>query len=139
MKTIERIYITKGDNIFNFDGVRADKAWAIVIDGKVYWADSSFDTTEVLGFRLERIGVVIEPRKSGAIDFGQWVNKPDGGRKAVIDKRVTKISKHHDDVFNETSSYMKRAVKNSNGSYFWNPNDLWDLIYSEEDSDTKIA
>lgn len=127
MKTIERIYITKGDNVYDSEGRTCDKAWGIKVNGKVYWCDSSFATIEQLEWKLNSLGVMVSNTSRGA-KWGQLEDDGDGRKVARVCNPITRINKHQDDVFSSESGYIKKAIKDSEGSYWWRLSDLVKLI-----------
>lgn len=122
MKKIERIYITKGDNLFNHEGLKCDKTLGIVIDGSIYWLNQSFARLNELEDQLRyNLGIAISCDQK---KFGVFENDT-----AYMNKNVTRISQHHDDVFSNKSSYIKRAVRNpANGHYWWHFDELRELL-----------
>ena len=130
MQTITRIYITRGDNLYNEDGARCDKAVALEFNKKLYWANYSFATLRELSYHLECYGIHLD-HSTG--QWGMWeVDEYTGERGATLNKRITKIGKHHDDVFSANSSYMKRSVMDENGNCFWDVFDLKQQLQAEE-------
>lgn len=124
-KIIERIYVTKGDNLVNYEGIKSDKAIGLQIDGSIYWLNHTFARLSDLEDQLRyNFGIAIscDHKKFGV--FGE-VEKDT----AHINKNVTRITQHHDDVFNNKSSYIKRAVRNPvNGHYWWHFDELRDFL-----------
>lgn len=119
MLNIERIYTTRGDNLYDADGIKCDKAWAVVIDSKIYWVDGIFANIDELRWRLERLGVGI--MKCGK--RWRWGLVDEFG-SATMTNSITTISKHHDDIFTQGSTYMKKSVMNEEGGLWWDINDL---------------
>lgn len=112
---LERIYVTRGDNLVDHAGCKWDKAFALQFDGKLYWVNKSFGRLWELESFFLNFGVYLDEK--GRYGF---LNEKGG---ASLDKKVTKIAAHHDDVFSSGSSYHKRSVKASN-SFWWNPEEL---------------
>ena len=112
---LERIYTTRGDNLVDYAGCKCDKAFALQFDGKLYWVNKSFGRFSELESFFLNFGVYLSEK--GRYGFLE----ARGG--ATLDKRVTKIAAHHDDVFSSESSYYKRSVKASN-SFWWSQEEL---------------
>ena len=127
MKTIERVYITRGDNLFDYEGRTCDKAWGVVVDGKIYWCDKSFTTIDDLEHQLFSLDIMVRKTRGGA-KWGQLEDDGCGRKVATVGNNVTKISKHQDEVFSSESNYIKRAVKNGEGSYWWSLSDLVNFV-----------
>ena len=113
---IEKIYTTRGDNVYE-DGVKCDKAIGIVIEGKIHWLDKSFSTPRTLSTAVMSYGISMN-------DKGYWGVIDENG-SAILEHKLTKISKHHDDVFSNESGYIKRAKRNSEGSFWWKPAEIF--------------
>ena len=112
---LERIYVTRGDNLVDHVGCKCDKAFALQFDGKLYWVNRSFGRFSELESFFLNFGVYLDEKgRYGFLDR-------NGG--ASLDKKVTKIAAHHDDVFSSGSSYHKRSVNASN-SFWWSTEEL---------------
>ena len=112
---LQRIYVTRGDNLVDYDGVKCDKAFALQIDGKLYWVNKSFGRLSELQSFFLNLGVYLsEEGRFGFLDN-------NGG--ASLDKKVTKIAAHHDDIFSSGSSYDKRSVRGSE-NFWWREEEL---------------
>lgn len=126
-KVIERIYVTKGDNLFNFEGLKCDKCIGLQIDGKIYWLNHTFARLNELADQLRYnfgISISCDQKKFGVFDE---VEKDT----AYINKNVTRINHHHDDVFSNKSSYIKRAVRQpETGFYWWHFDELRNFLQS---------
>lgn len=107
---IEQVYITRGDNLYNDEGIQCDKCFGLVIEGQIHWIDSSFATLDELSTKLYGFGVSASGMQWGTID--------ENGR-AVLEHKMTKIGKHQDDIFDGKSSYMKRSKRKECGSIWW--------------------
>ncbi len=124
MKQVERIILTRGDNI-DLDGVKCDKCCAVQIEGKLYWLSRDFARLEELTEELRQLGIMIGAKRDntgsrwiptwGVIDAEGW---------ATCDNVFTKAAKHHDDIFKQDSSYMKKTVRNGIGSMWWTANQI---------------
>ena len=112
---LQRIYATRGDNLVDYAGCKNDKAFALQFDGKLYWVNKSFGRFSELEDFFLNFGVYLSEK--GRYGFLE----ARGG--ATLDKSVTKIAAHHDDVFSSESSYYKRSVKASN-SFWWSQEEL---------------
>lgn len=118
MKQIERIYITKGDNSYNHAGVKSDKACAIQIDGRLYWINQSFAHLRELESEFRTLGVIFscDYKKFGVHSVTEeWTS---------LNKNITRIPHHHDDIFSDKSGYIKRAERSPKGAYWWYVEDI---------------
>lgn len=88
---IERIYTTSGTKPLK--GLKTDKVAGIVIDGEIYWIKQAFDRLVCLARAMSVVGVCLDQKhyKWGLICS-------DG--KAVADHPITKLTKHHNVIFN---------------------------------------
>lgn len=129
---IERIYTTKGDNCYDADGVKNDKMLGVVIKGDIYWLEEDFARVSELKHKLAKFNILIS-------DCGKWgVEDTDGS--TVFTHKITKISKHHDDILMEGSTYRKRTKHNpANGRLFWQIQEIFDYIYADEVAATAEA
>lgn len=107
---IERIYVTRGDNLTNGEGIRSDKCYGLQIKGQILWFNDSFARLSELSYKLRPLDLAVT-------DGGHWGYWADG--EATIDKKVTRISQHHDDVFSSGSSYIKKSLQAPHGNYWW--------------------
>lgn len=112
---VEKVYITRGDNVFDHNGIKCDKAYGLVIEGKIHWIDQSFATLDELSSKLYGFGVSASGMAWGVID--------EAGR-AVLEHRMTKIGKHQDDIFDSKSFYMKSSKRKACGSVWWTPAEI---------------
>lgn len=126
---IERIYTTKGDNVVDHHGVICDKGVGVVIDGDIYWLEDSFAKFSELSFLLHKFNIVIS-------DCGQWGVK-DESQSVTFTNKVTKLKKHHDDLWCEDSNYAKRAKRTSAGRLFWEKEDLFNHFYNKPANEDK--
>lgn len=110
-KIIERIYITKGDNLTNEEGLKCDKMVGVVVDGAIHWMDYGFATLDELSGWMGIIGISMN-------SDGKWGVQDEDGC-ATLDQRVTKIRHHHDDLWLDKYSYKKRTKLNRAGKTFW--------------------
>lgn len=101
---IEKIYITKGDNLYNDDNIKCDKMIGVVIKGQIYWLQDSFASLHEIKYLLHRLNVTISK-------CGRW-GATDKDGSTTYTNSVTKLSKHHDDLFSDKSNYLKRAKCN---------------------------
>ena len=119
-KEITRIYVTKGDNVYH-GNVTSDKCLCLEIEGKLYWIEDEFANISSLEWQLENnFGIALSNNRK---QFGIFKNE-----SAIMDRPITRITKHHDDVFVESSSYVKRSVKNQYGNYWWKMDELKKFI-----------
>ena len=119
-KEITRIYVTKGDNIYH-GNVTCDKCICLEIGKKLYWLEDEFANISSIEYRLEQyFGIALSNNRKY---FGVFADKT-----AIMDRPITRITKHHDDVFIESSSYVKRSVKNQYGNYWWKMDELKKFI-----------
>ena len=124
---IERIYTTKGDNSYNFDNIKNDKMVGVVIDSDIYWLQDEFATYREIQFLLARFNVLIS-------ECGRWGATDNDGR-TVYTNTITRISKHHDDVFSDGSSYVRRAMTNeAKNSMWWTVTDVINKFFAAEAS-----
>lgn len=124
---IERIYTTKGDNSYNFDGIKNDKMVGVVIKGDIYWLQDEFATLHEIQYLLARFNIRIST-------CGRWGVTDSEGRTTYTDA-ITKIAKHHDDVFSDGSSYVKRAKTNdAKNSIWWTVEEVINEFFAEDNA-----
>ena len=126
---IERIYTTKGDNVTDHHNVICDKGVGVVIGGDIYWLEDSFARFSDLEYLLSRFNVIIS-------DCGQWGVK-DEYQSVTFTNRVTKLTKHHDEIWCKDSSYAKRSKRNAEGRAFWKVVDLFNHFYNKPADEEK--
>lgn len=108
---IERVYITGGDNTYNHKGVLCDKMAAVVINGDIYWLEGSY------AYPWE-IGVALRPLDIRIFSDGDIIS--ESNRFApVTNNKVTKIKGHIEEVLDNKSNYVKRAVFASPDKITW--------------------
>lgn len=122
---IEQIYTTKGDNLYNHDNIKCDKMIGLVIKGQIYWLQDSFANLYEIEHLLHRLNVTISK-------CGRWGATDEDGSTTYTNS-ITKLNKHHDDLFSDKSNYVKRAKFNeSNGkrSLWWTINEVVNELFS---------
>lgn len=112
---VEKIYITRGDNTTDHNGILCDKCFGVVIEGKIHWIDVCFARLDELETNLFGLGVSSNGTAWGVID--------EDGRATLSDKMV-KINKHQDDIFTPSSYHMKRSERKPCGSVWWNISEI---------------
>lgn len=118
MKQVERIYITKGDNVFDSDGIKCDKCCAVQIEGKLYWLSQAFASIGELESQLNGLNVgVMKVRTNSGWEW-KWGARDEEG-SALCSKSFTRIAKHHDDIFSLDTPHMAKTVRNGVGSIWW--------------------
>lgn len=123
MKQVERIYITKGDNIVDSDGIKCDKCCAVQIEGKLYWLSQAFASIGELEGQLNDLNVgFMKVRTKSGLDWKWGIRDEEGS--ALCSKPFTRIAKHHDDIFYAGSNYMQKMVRNGIGSMWWTANQV---------------
>ena len=123
MKQVERIYITKGDNVFDSDGIKCDKCCAVQIEGKLYWLSQAFASIGELEGQLEALGVAsMKVRTKSGLDWKWGIRDEEG--YATCSKPFTRIAKHHDDIFSLDTPHMAKTVRNGVGSIWWTANQV---------------
>ncbi|MBO6225984.1 MAG: hypothetical protein J6N72_11175 [Psychrobacter sp.] len=109
--TIERIYTSRGDNGYNHEGIKDDKFAGVMIEGEIFWIDDQFATVKELGNILSSFNIYMDYN-------GAWGNIDCRGY-SKLDKRIVKVSRHHDDFFDEKAMYYKKAKFNKDGKIWW--------------------
>lgn len=131
MKQVERIYLTRGDNVTDSEGRKTDKCCAVQIEGKLYWLSQSFASPEELEGELRNIGVAImQVRGKRGLEWKWGVVDKESG-EATCGNNFSSITKHHDDVFSQDSSYLKRTVRTGVGSLWWTATSLSAVLNGE--------
>ena len=113
---IERIYTTRGDNMYDCNGIKNDKCVGVVIGGLIHWINASYAT-------ISELSNIVAPLNISLSDGGVWGMVDEYGC-ATLDQKVTKISKHQDDIFDKKSSYMKRTAYSNVNSIWWSTSDI---------------
>lgn len=125
MSKVQKVYLTRGDNTYDDEGFKCDKCCAVQIDGSIYWLSQAFSRPFELVSELSILGVGIGDIFKGGSSYPAWGNIGEDGW-ASLDHRMIKLTKHHDDLFSEESSYMKKTVRNAQGSLWWTARALKD-------------
>ena len=120
---IDRIYVTRGDNLYDYDGIKCDKFFGLAIKGKIYWMNHTFGTMQQLESQLSTLGVHMNEK-------GRWGQLKEDGW-ATLEHSVTRITKHHDDIFTPTTKYLKDAEFFSEGMIWWYLKDLKAKLFPE--------
>ena len=118
MSKVQKVYLTRGDNTYDDEGFKCDKCCAVQIDGSIYWLSQSFSKPSELAGQLQLLGVGIGENFDKGSRYPAWGNIGEDGW-ATLDHRMIKLTKHHDDIFSDKSSYMKKSVRNPAGSLWW--------------------
>lgn len=115
---VNRIYVTRGDNVTDMFGSKCDKMVALEIDGGLYWMDFDITRTSELKMKLYDFIETVMGGKYFASKSGK-----EGDRKPL--KPFTKITCHHDDIFEEGRPYHKKTIYNQNtGKLWWSVSEL---------------
>lgn len=115
---VNRIYVTRGDNLTDMFGAKCDKMVALEIEGGLYWMDFDIARTLELKSHLWDLIETVMGGKYFVSKFGK-----EGDRKPL--KSFTKITCHHDDIFEESRQYHKKTVYNPNtGKLWWSVSEL---------------
>ena len=115
---VNRIYVTRGDNVTDMFGAKCDKMVALEIEGGLYWMDFDITRTSELKSNLWDFVETVMGGKYFASKTGK-----EGDRKPL--KPFTKITCHHDDIFEESRPYHKKTVYNPNtGKLWWSVSEL---------------
>lgn len=119
---IERIWLTKGDNLTDDDGRKADRMLILKINGKIYFSDfygTKDDAVEYLErfYQFFRVATT----SKGAIlycvvDKDKWTDYVE------FDKRVTLCNTHHDDLLNKP--LFADAVRKADGKLWHSESEL---------------
>ena len=129
--TLEKIYITKGDN--TYDGnVKVDKAVGLQINGKIHWLESTWSTLYSLENLLDAFTDTIGIMASG----GKW-GIVDSYGSAEMTNKFTRINKHHDDIFSDGSSYVLRSAKTPDGKFWWSIRQI-EALFAKEPENGKL-
>lgn len=128
---IERIYTSRGDNVYNHDGIKADKFFGIVIGGKIHWMNHTFATLRELSWQLGALDICMN-------EDGEWGVINEEGY-ATLSKKVTKIRYHHDEVFSDDTIYLKNAEFFKEGMIWWYMDDLKAKYFNETVNNTSDA
>ena len=125
---VERVYITRGDNVYNEAGVKCDKMMGVMIKGEIHWIDRSFAYLYELENRLESMNIMFCANSS------RW-GTMDAEFSARLINKITPIKAHHDDIFTDDSYYMKLTKVRDNGSIWWKLNDFIEAFFTVEKTD----
>lgn len=130
-KKVERIYITKGDNATNDEGVKCDKMVGFVIDGMIHWMDYEFAYLRELGYCTAAVNVHLS-------ECGSWGEIDEDG-SANLSNKVTKINHHHDDLWLDKYSYKKRTKLNAAGKTYWSWGEIKDTYFNIETQEAQVT
>lgn len=116
-QNVERVYLTRGDNLFDEDGISCDKAVGIQVKGLIYWIDESWAVLNDLDWVLDPFNLALAKGKNTVyfykgVTINDTTNFKDG-------KPCTKISKHLDDIFTTGSSYMAKSARHGEKNSIW--------------------
>lgn len=120
---VERIWITRGDNVFDYTGEKSDKMLILQIDGGIYFTDFSGTTEQACDYLNDLAKHILATVDRGVLWWGNVADARANG-SVLLDKRVTVTKHHHDDIFNKKP--FCNFVEN-NGGTRWHSID--DLLY----------
>lgn len=118
---ITRVYLSRGDNLYDSEGRTADKFAGLEIGGNIYWLNYGFsdimeefggcESTRLLGWACL---IKVHPsgrgfRSKAVPHFASLRGKAEESKPLLP---VTKIALHHDDIFQENTKYWKKTVHN---------------------------
>lgn len=111
---VDKIYVTRTCNHISPLSPNPSKVAGLVINGQIYWLKHAFTETALLTRILSELNV-------GLTQSGTWgmLNHYGQHGDGILDKKITKIKKETDLVFDGSSSYMRRTACTSEGSIFW--------------------
>ena len=118
---VDKIYITRTRKHINPLSPKPSKVAGLVVNGQIYWLKHAFTETVLLTRIFSELNI-------GLTESGTWgmlnhYSKPTNG---ILDKKLTKINKETDLVFDAQSSYMRRTARTVDGSIFWDVKTLRD-------------
>lgn len=124
---VERVYITRGDNGYNQHGHKCDKAAGVMINGDIYWLQKGgIAYPSEVREDLKLLNVTIyKDNHLGEFCWGV-LDKAN----SFTSKKVTRISKHIEEVFDADSHYIKKCIRKDNGSIWWSAAELADKFFS---------
>lgn len=115
---ISMIYMTQGDVCYNGYNLRSNKVIGLVINDKIHWFNEEFACLYDAQHIMAKSGLVIT-------SAGEWGVKDDNN-EVVLKRKITRINKPHDEIFNKESSYYKRSQRADDGDLYWNNEELTD-------------
>ena len=121
---VERIYITRGDNLYDENGVKCDKMIGLMMQGKIHWLDDGIANINEIAGRLANFNVSVSLS-------GKFGNIQDN-YECYFDKRITKVKHHHDDIFSDRYRYDSLTMKTPTGSIWWDLVELRDTYFKPE-------
>lgn len=144
---VTRIYITKGTPSSKpYSNTTCDKRIGFMINNKLHWLKQTFTHTSELHHILTQPTLTLGSKANNndfSSDFGtkfrlgvkidnndEWVNVRQGAW--YFTQKLTRIFLNHDDVFNENSIYMEKAVAVRPNDYFWTVSEIEDKYYSDK-------
>jgi hypothetical protein len=118
---VDKIYVTRTRYRISPLSNKPSKVAGLVVDGQIYWLKSAFTEIALLTRTLSQLNI-------GLTESNTWGMLNHYGQHAsgILDKKITKINKETDLVFDINSSYMRRTARTSEGSIFWDVKTLRD-------------
>lgn len=123
---IERIWLTKGDNVTDGEGRKADRMLIFKIRGKVYFSDF-YGTKDEAVYYLKNFNQFIRvgTTSKGAIlycvaDKNKWAEYVE------FDKRVTLCNTHHDDLLSKP--LFADAVRKTDGKLWHSESEIREIL-----------
>lgn len=123
-EALERIYITKGAQVIDMDGIDHPKfkKVALVINKKIHWLDFNFSEIHELNFYLRKLNIFLTPEGKSARYLSHGDHNTFNDQEDVYIP-VTVISKKDNEIFDSNSTYSKRSLSNDN-SMMWHIQDI---------------
>ena len=113
---VDKIYVSRGDDTYNYDGILADKFAGVLIEGDIFWINETFATLSELARILRPLNVELDRN-------GSWGNRECNGF-ARFSKKITKVAKRHSEFFTDDTIYLKKAKFFKEGMIWWYPKDI---------------
>ena len=112
---VEKIYVTRGKNLIDDQGRKADKFYGLLIGGKIHWMNHTFATLTELSRELRSINISLT-------GVGEWGIIKDNC--AYFDNKVVTVQKSHNEMFEGNSMYLNKAEFFKEGHLWWYLDDI---------------
>lgn len=121
---IESIWLTRGDNVTDDKGRKADRMLIFRINGKIYFSDFYGTKDEAITYlenfsKFFRVGTTLK----GAI---LWGVVEDGAEHVEFTHRVTLCNTHHDDLLSKP--LFMAAVRKADGKLWHSVDELKEIL-----------
>lgn len=121
---IERIWLTKGDNLFNANDEKCDRMLILKINGKIYFTDFSGAYPDAIYYLQWFSKYFYASKFNKTLRWGLY--NSDGVVYNI--KPITLVKHHHDDLFSKKP--FNKAERNADGKLWFEPKEILQILES---------